>query len=164
MCPLAPLGGPTLGGELVSGTANSPAVRVEQAQLPVAPTFSDVIAEGVETEIAAQTLLTLGHHAPGYLFSPPRIAAKSVGNGRVVSGPLRSDQQSHGRAWRLRMRKDRAGAQGLSPGWPSVRRVEDLMHGGGDPTAIDDPEAVAKGRGAGCVGLHSIRGGPEPLA
>lgn len=37
----------------------------------------DVIAEGVETELAAQTLLTLGcHHAQGYLFSPPLPAAQ----------------------------------------------------------------------------------------
>lgn len=37
----------------------------------------DVIAEGVETELAAQTRLTLGcHHAQGYLFSPPLPAAQ----------------------------------------------------------------------------------------
>ena len=37
----------------------------------------DLIAEGVETEIAAQTLLTLGcHQAQGYLFSPPLPAAQ----------------------------------------------------------------------------------------
>ena len=37
----------------------------------------DLIAEGVETEIAAHTLLTLGcHQAQGYLFSPPLPAAQ----------------------------------------------------------------------------------------